>query len=71
MPAVGEQEKDRIYNFVPAGQCGRYLNKISGGTVKVLELFLPDILNESTFLPVYNELSGMLETKESKKRGKW
>lgn len=71
MPAVGEQEKDRIYNFVPAGQCGRYLNKISGGTVKVLELFLPDILNESTFLPVYNELSGMLEAKESKKRGKW
>ena len=65
MPAVGEQEKDRIYNFVPAGQCGRYLNKISGGTVKVLELFLPDILNESTFLTVYNELSGMLETKES------
>lgn len=70
MPAVGEQEKDRIYNFVPAGQCGRYLNKISGGTVKVLELFLPDILNESTFLTVYNELSGILETKESKKRGK-
>ena len=53
VPAVGEQEKDRIYNFVPAGQCGRYLNKISGGTVKVLELFLPDILNESTFLTVY------------------
>ena len=65
MPAVGEQEKDRIYNFVPAGQCGRYLDKISGGTVKVLELFLPDILNESTF-----ELSGILETKESKKWGK-
>jgi len=53
VPAVGEQEKDRIYNFVPAGQCGRYLNKIFGGTVKVLELFLPDILNESTFLTVY------------------
>lgn len=71
MPAVGEQEKDRIYNFVPAGQCGRYLNKLSGGTGKVLELFRPDILNDSTFLPVYNELSGMLEAKESKKRGKW
>jgi hypothetical protein len=36
-----------------AGQCGRYLNKLSGGTGKVLELFLPDILNESTFLTVY------------------
>jgi len=53
VPAVGAPEKDRIYNFVPAGQCGRYLDKISGGTVKVLELFLPDILNESTFLTVY------------------
>ena len=52
MPAVGEQGKDRIYNFVPAGQGGRDLDKISGGTVKVLELFLPDILNESTFLTV-------------------
>ena len=34
--------------------------------MKVLELFLPDILNESTFLTVYNELSGMLKQKKAK-----